>query len=249
MIFYFSGTGNSQLVAKRIAKNIDDEIISINECLKKKQKKSFHSESPLIFVAPTYAWRIPRVTEQWILKNQFTGNRNAYFVLTCGGDCGNAITYAKKLCAKKKMHFCGLVSIVMPENYVAMFATPNEKECNIIIEKAKPYIDELSAQIQSGKQLPETSISFKSKVLSGPINQIYYPLLVHDKGFRVSDTCISCGKCAKRCPLGNISMVNKKPIWKGTCTHCMACIGGCPTKAIEYKSKSKGQHRYYIMEE
>ncbi|MFQ8599465.1 MAG: 4Fe-4S binding protein [Oscillospiraceae bacterium] len=36
---------------------------------------------------------------------------------------------------------------------------------------------------------------------------------------------------------------------EGNCTHCMACIGGCPTEAIDYKSISKGKRRYYIMEE
>ena len=35
MIFYFSGTGNSQLAAKMIAETTSDEMISINNCLKK----------------------------------------------------------------------------------------------------------------------------------------------------------------------------------------------------------------------
>lgn len=48
---------------------------------------------------------------------------------------------------------------------------------------------------------------------------LFYPLFVHDKGFSVSDRC----------------------------THCMACIGGCPAEAIEYKAKSKNCRRHYIM--
>ncbi|MDU1855461.1 MAG: flavodoxin, partial [Clostridium baratii] len=30
------------------------------------------------------------------------------------------------------------------------------------------------------------------------------------------------------------------------CTHCMACICGCPVQAIEYKNKTKGRNRYYL---
>ena len=30
MVFYFSGTGNSQFVAKEISEHIQDEIVSIN---------------------------------------------------------------------------------------------------------------------------------------------------------------------------------------------------------------------------
>lgn len=141
----------------------------------------------------------------------------------------------------------------MPENYVAMFTVLDEPESHAIIEKAKPYIAELAAHIQNGEQFPETSISFISRLLSGPVNLLYYPLVVRDKGFTVSNDCVSCRKCAQRCPLNNIDMVNGKPVWKGNCTHCMACIGGCPTEAIEYKSKwgtvSKGKPRFYIMKE
>ena len=66
MVFYFSGTGNSQLAAKHIAGIIDDEIISVNQCLKEKEKRTFCSERPLVFVAPVYAYRVPRVVQRWI---------------------------------------------------------------------------------------------------------------------------------------------------------------------------------------
>lgn len=249
MIFYFSGTGNSQMAAKQIAKITNDELISINQCLRDGKRKSYYSENPLVFAVPTYAWRIPRVVERWIYDTYFEGCRDAYFVLTCGGSSGNAAVYAKKLCAKKGWHFCGLAQVIMPENYVAMFHTPDEAECKMIIEKAKPCIAGIAAQIQNRKELPKRSASFKDRVQSGPVNLIYYPLLVHDKGFTASDRCISCGMCAKRCPLENIDIVGGKPVWRGNCTHCMACIGGCPTEAVEYQAKSKGRNRYYIMEE
>ena len=247
MIFYFSGTGNSQLVAKQIGKAIGDEVISINERMK--TKETYTSKSPFVFVAPTYCWRLPRVVEQWILNQHFQGHREAYFILSCGGSVGNAGAYAKKLCEKMKFRFRGLAPVIMPENYVAMFATPDKEACRAIIEKALPEIKKLVEYIQKGKDLPKAAISVNDRLLSGPVNVVYYPLIVRDKGFHVTDKCISCGKCAKRCPLDNIRMTDKKPVWLGNCTHCMACIGGCPVEAIEYKSKSQGKPRYYIMEE
>lgn len=249
MIFYFSGTGNSQLAAKQIAEITNDGIISINQCLKDGKRKTYESESPLVFAVPTYAWRMPRVVESWIYDACFAGCSDVYFVLTCAGSCGNAAVYAKKLCAKKNWHFRGLAQVVMPENYVAMFPTPDKEESRAILEKAKPCIAELAARIRDRKEFPERIISIKDRVQSGPVNRIFYTLLVHDKGFTVSDKCISCGKCAKRCPLGNIDIASGKPEWNGNCTHCMACIGGCPTEAIGYQSKSNGRNRYYIMEE
>ena len=43
---------------------------------------------------------------------------------------------------------------------------------------------------------------------------------------------------------GGMLIKDGKPVWNGKCVHCMACICSCPTEAIEYGSKSKGQPRY-----
>lgn len=247
MVLYFSGTGNSQFVAVQIAEMIaDGEVISINQYLKSKKLGVIRSERPLVFVAPTYAWRLPRVVEQWIRKTRFEGSQDAYFILTCGGSCGNAAAYAAKLCAKKGMQFRGLAQVVMPENYLALFPTPDETESKVLVEQARPCIAALAKQIRLGECFSKPAVNFGEKLQSGPVNPLFYAFLVHDKGFFVSETCISCGKCAHRCPLDNIALVNGKPEWNGNCTHCMACIGGCPVAAIEYKSKSKGRRRYYI---
>lgn len=248
MIFYFSGTGNSQLAAKRIAGITGDELVSINDMLQANGSGDFHSDKPLVFVAPTYAWRIPRIVEKWIRDTRFDGNRDAYFVLTCGGNCGNAAKYIRELCTAKGFRFRGLAEVVMPENYLAMFPTPNADECREILQRAEPVIDAIGAQIRSEEPLPEKRITPADRVESGPVNPLFYSLFVHDKKFTVTNACISCGKCAQRCPLNNITLEGGRPIWHGTCTHCMACIGGCPAKAIEYGEKSKSRNRYYIAE-
>ena len=115
MVFYFSGTGNSQLVAVRIAEMTGDKAVSINRYMKKGEKAVFRSERPLVFVAPVYSWRLPRVVEQWIMENDFEGSRDAYFILTCGGSGGNAAVYAEKLCRRKGLRYRGLCSVLMPE--------------------------------------------------------------------------------------------------------------------------------------
>lgn len=86
MVLYFSGTGNSQLVAIQIAEILEDhQIVSINQSMKKGKKVVFESTQPFVFVAPTYSWRMPKVVEQWIMNNSFKGNKDAYFILTCEG--------------------------------------------------------------------------------------------------------------------------------------------------------------------
>ena len=250
MVFYFSGTGNSQLAAKQIAVELDDELVSINELLKNGKKKTFHSERPLVFVAPIYAWRVPRVVEQWICGTKFEGNKNTYIILTRGGGTeGNAAAYARKFCAQAGLTYRGFASVQMPENYIALSTAPGERECEAMIARAKPVLSQFARQVGQGEPFSEAPVSLGGRFLSGPFNVLYYSLYIKDKGFTVSDACISCGRCARRCPLSNVDMVSGRPVWKGNCTHCMACICGCPVDAIEYKSISRGKRRYYIMEE
>ena len=147
------------------------------------------------------------------------------------------------------MSYHGCMGIIMPENYIALFSTPNEETALQIIERAESVIDQAAAHIKRGSLFPQTNISFKDKIISGIVNDFFYPTTVHAKKFYATDDCISCGKCSNVCPLHNIRMNNGRPIWGNHCTHCMACICRCPTEAIEYGKHSQGLPRYFCKKE
>ena len=132
----------------------------------------------------------------------------------------------------------------MPENYIAMFQTTEREEALKIVEEAEKTIKNISLTIKNGTSFSELSITWKDKLSSGIVNSIYYPLLVHARKFYTTDACVSCGKCEKMCPLGNIHLEQGKPVWGNQCTHCMACICSGPKEAIEYGNSSKGKVRY-----
>lgn len=244
MILYFSGTGNSRYAAKLIQSVTGGELISINDMIKYDKPAVFESEQPYVIVCPTYAWRIPRVVEDFILKAEFKGNRRIYFVLTCGMSAGNAWGHAKELSHKKKFIFKGLRSIVMPENYIAMFKAPSPEQAEEILKKAEKEILSTAARIKNSSPIRD-NVGLGGKLLSDAVNPLFYSLFVSAKGFRTTDKCVSCGKCAEVCPLNNITIADGKPVWGSKCTHCMACICLCPEEAIEYKNKSVGKYRYH----
>lgn len=246
MILYFSGTGNSSYVAKKIQSVTGDEVVSINELMKKESKESLKSDMPFVFVCPTYAWRIPKVVENFIRNAEFSGTNKAYFVLTYGGDTGNAAHYVKRLCQEKGFDLCGFASVNMPENYITMYNAPKKEAANEIIQKAAKKISSIAKYINESKSFQEEKIRLSDKFKSGIVNPVFYSTVVSAKGFYATDACISCGKCEIVCPLNNIKLVNGKPKWEEKCTHCMACICRCPKEAIEYKNKTKGKNRYYI---
>ena len=77
-----------------------------------------------------------------------------------------------------------------------------------------------------------------------PFKPFWVKFMLTAKAFYVKDSCIGCGKCAKLCPLNNINIVEKKPVWGKKCTHCMACICNCPKDSIEYGTITVGKERY-----
>ena len=63
MILYFSGTGNSKYAAERIAKELGDTCLSMNDRIKSGDTSPVETGEGLVIVTPTYAWRIPRIVE------------------------------------------------------------------------------------------------------------------------------------------------------------------------------------------
>ena len=148
MILCFSGTGNSKYVAQRIADALDDALVNLNDRIKASDTSPVETGERLIIVTPTYAWRIPRVVRDWLLKTELRGARQAWFVMTCGGEIGNADKYNRELGAEKAISCMGTAQIIMPENYIAMFSAPQADEARQIVAQAEPSIDRAIAAIQ-----------------------------------------------------------------------------------------------------
>ena len=133
MILYFSGTGNSKYVAKRIADALGDEIVNLNDRIKASDTSLVETGERVIIVTPTYAWRIPRVVCDWLRKTELRGAKRSWFVMTCGSEIGNADKYNRELCAEKAISCMGTAQIVMPENYIAMFSAPHADKARQIL--------------------------------------------------------------------------------------------------------------------
>lgn len=249
MIVYFSGTGNSAYAAKRIGAEMQDEVFDLFEKIRLQEHTPLSSDKPWVLVAPTYAWRIPRLVADWVRKTEFDGAREMYFVMTCGGGIGNAAAYLEELCRSKGLRYMGCAPVIMPENYIALYDTPGRKEALETIERAEKTIAEIIRCMQKGAAFPDARAALSDKVRSGLINDIFYPLIVHAKKFYATEACVSCGKCEAVCPLGNIRLENGRPVWGNRCTHCMACICRCPKEAIEYGRHSRGKARYVCPKE
>jgi len=243
MIFVFSGTNNSKYAAEAIASVTGDSIYSINEALKAGTMPDHASDENLVIVCPTYAWRIPLVVENFIKQNHFNGAKRIWFVMTCGGDIGNAGKYNEALSKKLGLEYMGTAEIQMPDNYIIMFKAISQESAEEIFSKAHSKLNTAANQIKEGRPFLIRRANPVGKIESSYVNTFFNKTLKSDL-YVANDKCINCGKCEKLCPLNNIKLVAGKPVWGGHCTHCMGCISYCPTEAIEYGEKTVGKRRY-----
>ena len=246
MILYFSGTGNSKYVAQRMAEALNQSLLSMNDRIRSHDTSPVETDERLVIVTPTYAWRIPRVVSEWLDKTELTGAERIWFVMDCGSEIGNAAGYNRQLAAQKQLQYMGTAQIIMPENYIAMFNAPQKEQAKSIVEQAEPALQKVLTQLKAGQQFPPPRDNLYDRLMSGPVNPVFYRFFVKADAFRTTEACIGCGKCVDLCPLSNIHLENGKPVWGKNCTHCMACICYCPKEAIEYGKKSRGKPRYHF---
>lgn len=242
MILCFSGTGNSKYAAKRIAEITGDELVDLNIRIKNRNYERIKAER-IVFVVPTYGWRMPKIVTDWINRTDFDCEK-VWFVMTCGGEIGNAPKYNRQICEQKHFRYMGTKQILMPENYIAMFGAPTWDEAEKIIDAAEPDIQNAGERIKAENEFSAPRNNLYDKVMSDIVNPIFYKFCVKSKAYYTKDSCVGCGKCVALCPMNNIEIKNGKPIWGRDCTHCMACICHCPAEAIEYGKKSAGKPRY-----
>ena len=123
MVLYFTGTGNSRFVARRIAEQIGDQAVDAAQWIRQGETASFTESGTYVFVSPIYVAAPPRAFLDFIRGSRFPAGCRAYFVLTCSGGMGAAPVYCQKLCAEKGFRYLGAAQVRMPQNYLVFFKT------------------------------------------------------------------------------------------------------------------------------
>lgn len=253
MIFWFSGTGNSLWAAQQLARlTADVHTVAMAQSLTSGECRfSLDKGEAVGFVFPTYSWGLPPAVKAFIGQMQLDGytprGNHCYAVVTCGDDVGLTASLLHRRLWGAGVRLDAAYSLTMPNNYVCLpgFDTdPSALEAQKL-DSAHSRIAAIAQSIGLRKQEVDVTRGsmawFKSRVIS----PLFGLALMSPRPFHaLPDRCTGCGRCARACPLGNVSMSGGRPQWGRRCTMCLACYHHCPAHAVHYGRATlhKGQY-------
>lgn len=234
-IVFFSGTGGTRYVAENMKSAFENKgttviLTELNSILPKHEQADSY-----ILLYPVYAMNAPIPIDEWI-ENSPNGNGKPAAVLSVSG--GGEVTpntacrsACKKMLTKKGYNVVYERMIVMPSNWIVK----GDDSIGIRLLRKIPHVAEKTADdLLSGKNRftkPKLIDSILSKISVLEKKESSY----FGNNISVTDDCISCGLCEKKCPRQNIHMSDSKPVFGNRCVICLNCIYSCPKKALEPK--------------
>lgn len=249
MILWFSGTGNSLDVARRLASITGDTLERITHDL---ESIDLSRERRLIWVYPIYSWGVPPVVGRCIERVRFYGAESVvhHSVATCGDDCGRADKMWRKAVESRGLNSGGAFTVIMPNNYVSLpgFDVDSRALAESKLAASQKRIEQIAARLaeieQTGAKVSDVTRGALPRLKTGVIYPWFVRYAINPAKFNVTEGCIGCGRCEQICPMRNISRPERRPAWGTDCAGCLACYHVCPVHAVDYgkATRSKGQY-------
>ena len=225
---YFTATGNSLYVAKRIG----GELLSISQLMK--QANIVIEDEAVGIVCPVYCGEMPKMVRQF-LKQAKISTGYFFFIYTYGMQDTVARPNAAAAAQKAGMQLNYSASIRMVDNFLPGFEMQNQIE-TAGEKNIEGQIEQVCRAI-AARETNEVGLPLKKRMEMTLVHNTMGKMVLSDKAARnyiVSEDCIRCGICVKVCPADNIS-VSDHVNFGDHCEVCFACVHNCPHKAIHLK--------------
>ncbi len=248
-IYYFSGTGNSLVVARDIAKKMDGEFTPIAALMDKENIKPDADVIGIVF--PVYHAvfdGLPLIVARFTNKLTNLDGKYIFAVCTCKGWSRLTLGKLARIIQARGGKLAAGFTVTMPDNSSPTTAEQRQK----LIANWKQKLEKICQYVHARKKgkmenpvlfnlimAPFTARTKKitmdllNKLVNLPDLSFEQILPLTDKSFHVDEKCDGCGICARICPVGDIAMIDNRPAWQNRCESCLACINWCPKETIQ----------------
>ena len=256
VLFYFSGTGNSEYLAKFFCREMGANCHSIEEAV------DFHalitSNDVIGFCYPIYGSRLPRNMRQFVDRHveELKGKKLIIFATqwAFSGDGARVLT---DLLPKGHGEVIYAEHFNMPNNInnTALFKEVKKKKMEAKIARAERKMLIACENIKAGI-IKRRGFSPISKFF-GSFQGVFWqrksdsvelvPGSMEAKiarSVRIDDACVVCSICVTACPVDNLSLEKDRINHHNDCVGCFRCVNVCPQRSISVMSKKMPKWQY-----
>ncbi len=259
-IYYFSGTGNTLVVAKRIAERLDGTLHPIAAVDRSEPIETDASVIGITF--PVYYADLPNIVRRFAEQLVCAEETYIFGVATYGGAVSASFKSLARILAQRGLSLAAGYGVHMPQN---AFRKPWENKL-AIYRRAQSRIHFVTRSVEArrgGLHYANLALQLLLTPLGGFFQRMTAPALekaaglpkasgltvqqlipLADRSLSASEACTGCGLCTQVCPVTNIGIVESRPVWHSHCENCLACVNWCPQNAIRGGIVSD-THRYH----
>ena len=243
LTLYFSGTGNTEYIARLFSSRMNSECFSIEAEIDFTSEIKAHST--ITFCYPIYGSRVPRIMREFVIRHMADLTSKKIIILVTqlmfSGDGARVFT---------DMFWEDAIQVIYAEHFnmpnnvcnTPMLRPANQRKIRKYKKKTEAKLNRVCDDIQKGivkkrgfSRLSEWLGNIQGKHWQGDSKDADSNTGFEQKaktGIKIHDQCTACNLCVDICPMKNLVNYDGQIQHFSNCTVCYRCINRCPQKAI-----------------
>lgn len=240
VIFYFSGTGNTEIVANMIMKELykhdyQTTLIRIEDVLKEQLEINLDKYDLIGIGCQIIGFGTPSIVNKFVCMLPNVPDKKVFIFRTAGGVAPinyNASKPIIRKLARKGFEVFYERVFSISSNWVVKF---DNAVIIKLFDATSKKVAIMSEELVNGKKrFLKTGSRLRILMeIAMPIFSKFFPLV--GKDLIINETCSHCGLCIKNCPANNIYNKKGKIKFRLSCNSCMRCVYLCPKSAIGFR--------------
>ncbi|MGD9049036.1 MAG: EFR1 family ferrodoxin [Anaerolineae bacterium] len=249
LLIYFSGTGNTDYVARYLAHKIGAGPFEIDlRSIEWQPAEVLTGFDLLVLGFPVYAADSPEFVQAYLRRLPPGEGRGAFVFCTKGAYAGRAVQRNLQRLADRGYVPLGGGSVIMPgsdglsmvgkDSWLARKALEKDYDR---LEDADRLADVLAATLRdlhNGRPVEALRESLPRRPVGALSDGVWAAVYRASEGYcrdrlHADQRCEGCNLCLRVCPVDNIDMQDSRPHFADSCILCLRCLHACPQEAIQ----------------
>jgi ferredoxin len=239
-LYYFSGTGNTEIVANMIKGAFSQleytvDLIRIEDVLKKNLSIDLQPYDFVGIGSQVIGYSTPNIVHDFVRRLPAGNGKQVFIFRTSGGVAPinyNASKPIMRRLARKGYEVSYERIFSISSNWIVRF---NDAIIRQLYEATRKKVCLMCQELIRGeRRILKTGLGLRIAMEALMVIESWSYRLV-GKDYVVAPSCNHCGLCIKNCPVSNIYKKGGSIKFKLSCNSCLRCVYACPKQAIRFR--------------